>query len=139
MRLALTLHPPPRSKALVSAIIVSGPDSDVTLFPAQSHAFHLTITAVVGMALYQGVTALARNQIQINWWGGVLIVSAVSILTLPILAIPFIFGGITAKPLAHDRVDFRVKVSGEGVASGPRLSRWQLSWPPMSCAACAAA
>ena len=77
----------------------------------QSHAFHLTITAVVGMALYQGVTALARNEVTIDFWAGVLIVSAVSILILPILGIPFIFGGITAKPLARDRMNFRAKVS----------------------------
>ncbi|KAK9813424.1 hypothetical protein WJX73_007856 [Symbiochloris irregularis] len=75
----------------------------------KSHAFHLTITAVVGMALYQGVTALARNEVKIEFWGGVLIVSAVAILILPILAVPFIFGGIRAKPLARDRINFRAK------------------------------
>ena len=76
----------------------------------QSHAFHLTITAVVGMALYQGVTALARNEVTIDFWAGVLIVTAVAILILPILSIPFIFGGIAAKPLARDRMNFRAKV-----------------------------
>ena len=76
----------------------------------QSHAFHLTITAVVGMALYQGVAALARNQVPIDFWAGVLIVSAVAILILPILAIPIIFKGIAAKPLARDRMNFRAKV-----------------------------
>lgn len=62
------------------------------------------------MALYQGVTALARNQVTIDFWAGVLIVAAVAILILPILAIPFIFGGIVARPLATDRKNFRAKV-----------------------------
>lgn len=65
------------------------------------------------MALYQGVTALARNEVKIEFWGGVLIVSAVAILILPILAVPFIFGGIRAKPLARDRINFRAKVGAQ--------------------------
>ena len=83
----------------------------------QSHAFHLTITAVVGMALYQGVTALARNEVTIDFWAGVLIVTAVAILILPILSIPFIFGGLVAKPLARDRMNFRAKVLPQGLVS----------------------
>lgn len=79
----------------------------------KSHAFHLTITAVVGMALYQGVTALARNEVTIDFWAGVLIVTAVAILILPILSIPFIFGGLVAKPLARDRMNFRAKALAE--------------------------
>ena len=65
----------------------------------QSHAFHMSLTAVVGLALFQGVTALVRQEGSLDLWAGVLMVSAVAIMALPICAIPWVFGGTRALPL----------------------------------------
>ena len=43
--------------------------------------------------------AAARNAEDIDIWTGVLMIAAVAILLLPLLAIPFIFGGFKAKKL----------------------------------------
>ena len=68
---------------------------------AQSHAFHMAFTAVIALAFYQTVIAIARNESEsLGFWTGVLMTCAVGVLLMPILAIPFIFGGIAAKPLA---------------------------------------
>ena len=67
----------------------------------QSHAFHMAFTAVIALAFYQTVIAIARNEsTSLGFWTGVLMTAAVGVLIMPILAIPFIFGGIAAKPLA---------------------------------------
>ena len=61
----------------------------------------MVFTAVIALAFYQTVVAIARNESQsLGFWTGVLMTAAVGILIMPILAIPFIFGGLTAKPLA---------------------------------------
>ena len=65
----------------------------------QSHAFHMSLTAVVGLALFQGVTALVRQEGSLDLWGGVLVASAAAILALPICAVPWVFGGTRAYPL----------------------------------------
>jgi hypothetical protein len=65
----------------------------------------MAFTAVMGMAFYQVVVAVAANNEKagrMDFWAGVLVVSAVAVLLLPILAIPFIFGGISARPLVLD-------------------------------------
>ena len=67
----------------------------------QSHAFHLAFTAIVGLAIYQAVIAAARNAENLDIWSGILMIAAVAILLLPVLAIPFIFGGIKAKRFKH--------------------------------------
>ena len=74
----------------------------------QSHAFHMAFTAVIALAFYQTVIAIARNESQsLGFWTGVLMTAAVAVLIMPILAIPFIFGGLTAKPLALESVTAR--------------------------------
>ncbi len=66
----------------------------------QSHAFHMIFTAVIALAFYQTVIAIARSEAsEINFWTGVLMTSAVAVLMLPVMAIPFIFGGPRAKQL----------------------------------------
>ena len=69
----------------------------------QSHAFHMSLTAVVGLALFQGVAALVRQEAPLDLWGGVLVASAVVILILPICAVPWVFGGTRARPLDSER------------------------------------
>ena len=69
----------------------------------QSHAFHMSLTAVVGLALFQGVAALVRQEDPLNIWGGVLVASAVVILILPICAVPWVFGGTRAHPLEGEK------------------------------------
>lgn len=63
----------------------------------QAHAFHLAFTAIIGLAIYQGVIAAARNAGDLDIWSGILMIAAVAILLLPLMAIPFIFGGFKAK------------------------------------------
>jgi MFS family permease len=66
----------------------------------KSHAFHMIFTAVIALAFYQTVIAIARSEAQdINFWTGVLMTSAVAVLMLPVMAIPFIFGGPRATQL----------------------------------------
>jgi hypothetical protein len=66
----------------------------------KSHAFHMIFTAVIALAFYQTVIAIARSEAsEINFWTGVLMTSAVAVLMLPVMAIPFIFGGPRAKQL----------------------------------------
>ena len=61
----------------------------------------MAFTAVIALAFYQTVIAIARNESQsLGFWTGVLMTCAVGVLIMPIVAIPFIFGGIAAKPLA---------------------------------------
>lgn len=67
----------------------------------QSHAFHLAFTAIIGLAIYQGVIAAARSAENIDLWTGVLMIAAIAILLLPVLAVPFIFGGVRAKRAKH--------------------------------------
>ena len=47
--------------------------------------------------MYQGVIAAARNAGDLDIWSGILMIAAVAILLLPLLAVPFIFGGFKAK------------------------------------------
>ncbi|KAK9831891.1 hypothetical protein WJX81_006335 [Elliptochloris bilobata] len=65
----------------------------------KSHAFHLALTAVVGLASYQAVVAIARREESLDFWAGVLTSSAAGILLLPVLAIPLIFGGLRSRRL----------------------------------------
>ncbi len=67
--------------------------------PAQSHAFHLAFTAVIGLAAYQAVIALARNSEGFDFWGGVLMCGANATLLIPMLAVPMIFGGLRSRRL----------------------------------------
>lgn len=57
----------------------------------------MAFTAIIGLALYQGVIAAARNAGDLDIWSGILMIAAVAILLLPLLAVPFIFGGFKAK------------------------------------------
>lgn len=60
----------------------------------KSHAFHMIFTTVVALAFYQTIIAIARTEAtEINFWTGVLMTSAVGVLLMPVIAIPFIFGG----------------------------------------------
>lgn len=76
----------------------------------QSHAFHLAFTATIGLAIYQGVIAAARNAEHIDLWTGILMIAAIAVLLLPVLAIPFIFGGIRAKRMKYRLSPDLVKV-----------------------------
>ena len=67
------------------------------MYCLQSHGFHLAFTAIIGLAMYQGVIAAARNAGDLDIWSGILMIAAVAILLLPLLAVPFIFGGFKAK------------------------------------------
>ena len=66
---------------------------------AQSHAFHLAFTAVVGLAAYQAVIAIARSSEGFDFWGGVLMTGANAALLIPVLAVPLIFGGLRSRRL----------------------------------------
>lgn len=66
--------------------------------------------------LPQGVIAAARNAGDIDIWSGILMIAAVAILLLPLLAIPFIFGGFKAKKL-------KPKLSPELLKVGFHLSK----------------
>ena len=66
---------------------------------AQSHAFHLAMTAVIGLAAYQAVIALARSSEGFDVWGGVLMCGANAALLIPVLAVPLIFGGLRSRRL----------------------------------------
>ena len=66
---------------------------------AQAHAFHLAFTAVVGLAAYQAVIAVARNSEGFDFWGGVLMCGANAALLIPMLAVPLIFGGMRSRRL----------------------------------------
>jgi hypothetical protein len=59
----------------------------------------------------QGVIAAARNAGDIDIWSGILMIAAVAILLLPLLAIPFIFGGFKAKKLKPKLSPELLKVS----------------------------
>lgn len=80
----------------------------------KSHAFHLAFTAIIGLAIYQGVIAAARNAGDIDIWSGILMIAAVAILLLPLLAIPFIFGGFKAKKLKPKLSPELLKSAEEG-------------------------
>mmetsp|Transcript_14199 Transcript_14199/g.42879 ORF Transcript_14199/g.42879 Transcript_14199/m.42879 type:complete len:728 (-) Transcript_14199:369-2552(-) len=82
----------------------------------KSHAFHMIFTAVIALAFYQTVIAIARTEAQsINFWTGVLMTSAVAVLLLPVMAIPFIFGGPRA-------VELNIKSHHKPVRKGPMPS-----------------
>eukprot|EP00884_Botryococcus_braunii_P011942 jgi/Botrbrau1/20749/Bobra.0058s0077.1 len=68
----------------------------------KSHAFHLAFTAVVGLAAYQAAIAFARNSGAFQFWAGFLVTCAIAMLLLPILSIPWIFGGLFSRRLDSD-------------------------------------
>lgn len=68
----------------------------------KSHAYHLAFTAVIGLAAYFGEVAIIRSLIDLDGYEGILIITAVGLLFLPIIAIPFIFGGIRSYPLKSE-------------------------------------
>lgn len=80
----------------------------------KSHAFHMIFTTVVALAFYQTIIAIARTEAtEINFWTGVLMTSAVGVLLMPMMAIPFIFGGPRAVQL---------QISHKPVRKGPMPS-----------------
>ena len=89
----------------------------------QSHGFHLAFTAIIGLAIYQGVIAAARNAGNLDIWSGILMIAAVAILLLPLLAIPFIFGGFKAKKIKSRLNPELLKVYGNPVWSFFTLHR----------------
>jgi len=90
----------------------------------------MAFTAVIALAFYQTVIAIARNESQsLGFWTGVLMTCAVGVLIMPIVAIPFIFGGIAAKPLALESkkaLDVR-KVWRPNAVEATRSTRGQSS------------
>ena len=62
----------------------------------------MAFTAVISLAAYQTVIAIAHNSTALDFWGGILVSSAQVVLLVPLLSLPFIFGGIRSKRLRSE-------------------------------------
>lgn len=62
----------------------------------------MAFTAVISLAAYQTVIAIAHNSTTLDFWGGILVSSAQVVLLVPLLSLPFIFGGIRSKRLRSE-------------------------------------
>ena len=62
----------------------------------------MAFTAVISLAAYQTVIAIAHNSTTLDFWGGILVSSAQVVLLVPLLSLPFIFGGIKSKRLRSE-------------------------------------
>ena len=68
----------------------------------QTHGFHMAFTAVISLAAYQAVVAIAHNSTSLDLWGGILVSSAEIVLLVPLLSLPFVFGGFRSKRLRSE-------------------------------------
>ncbi|KAK9818432.1 hypothetical protein WJX72_012528 [[Myrmecia] bisecta] len=75
----------------------------------KAHAFHMTFVTVIALAAYQAVIAVVRRSATLDYWAGVLMTSAVAVLLLPVLSVPFIFGGLRSRRLWNEQLEARIK------------------------------
>ena len=62
----------------------------------------MAFTAVISLAAYQAVIAIAHSSTALDFWGGILVSSAEIVLLVPLLSLPFIFGGFRSKRLRSE-------------------------------------